>query len=214
MVTDLAVPAIAEPCELASPSATSSYRPDVLEVLRTGAAPLDPDRLIVPMKAAGRVIGTISLAAHRPRRRRRRTCSWPRTSACAPGRRWRMRGSTARRRGSRRRSRPPCYRRTCPTSRAAIWRPRYHPASHGLEVGGDFYDVFSTAEGQWYLVIGDVSGKGAEAAAVTALARYTLRSAAARRRSPASILRWVSEAMLDQDAAGGRFCTSPARTSI
>ena len=83
----------------------------------------------------------------------------------------------------------------------------YHPARQGLEVGGDFYDVFSTAEGQWYLVIGDVCGKGAEAAAVTALARYTLRTAAARRRSPAAILRWVGDAMLHQDAAGGRFCT-------
>ena len=50
-------------------------------------------------------------------------------------------------------------------------------------------------------MIGDVCGKGAEAAAVTALARYTLRTAAARRRSPAAILRWVGEAMLDQDAA-------------
>ena len=83
----------------------------------------------------------------------------------------------------------------------------YHPAWQGLEVGGDFYDVFTTAEGQWYLVIGDVCGKGAEAAAVTALARYTLRTAAARRRSPAAILHWVGEAMLHQDAAGGRFCT-------
>jgi serine phosphatase RsbU (regulator of sigma subunit) len=74
-------------------------------------------------------------------------------------------------------------------------------------VGGDFYDVFTTGGGQWYLVIGDVCGKGAEAAAVTALARYTLRSAAARLSSPAAILRWVGEAMLDQDAAGGRYCT-------
>ncbi len=83
----------------------------------------------------------------------------------------------------------------------------YLPASDGLQVGGDFYDVFTTGEGQWYLVIGDVCGKGAEAAAVTALARYTLRSAAARRRSPAALLRWVGDAMLHQDAARGRFCT-------
>ena len=100
----------------------------------------------------------------------------------------------------------------------------FHPAGQGLEVGGDFYDVFSTGDGQWYLVIGDVCGKGAEAAAVTALARYTLRTAAARRRSPAEILRWVDEAMVGQDAAGGRYCTiacahidlarSPARLTV
>jgi len=56
-------------------------------------------------------------------------------------------------------------------------------------------------------VIGDVCGKGAEAAAVTALVRYTLRTAAARERSPAAILRWVAEAMLSQDEAGDRYCT-------
>ena len=61
----------------------------------------------------------------------------------------------------------------------------YRPVGMGVDVGGDFYDVFSTAEDQWYAVIGDVCGKGAEAAAVTALARYTIRAAAVRRRSPA-----------------------------
>ena len=93
------------------------------------------------------------------------------------------------------------------TSRARSWPPPTTRRAQGLEVGGDFYDVFSTGEGQWYLVIGDVCGKGAEAAAVTALTRYTIRSAAARERSPAAILRWVDEAMLTQDGAGGRFCT-------
>jgi PAS domain S-box-containing protein len=84
----------------------------------------------------------------------------------------------------------------------------YLPAGAGLEVGGDFYDVFGTADDQWYAVIGDVCGKGAEAAAVTALARYTIRAAAVRRRSPAGILRWLSDAMLSQQTEEiGRFCT-------
>jgi PAS domain S-box-containing protein len=100
----------------------------------------------------------------------------------------------------------------------------YRPAGHGLEVGGDFYDVFNTAEDQWYAVVGDVCGKGAEAAAVTALARYTIRAAAVRRRSPSAILRWLSDAMLQQGDADGRFCTiacahldvsrSPARVTV
>jgi PAS domain S-box-containing protein len=83
----------------------------------------------------------------------------------------------------------------------------YRPAGAGLEVGGDFYDVFNTAEDQWYLVVGDVCGKGAEAAAVTALARYTIRAAAVRRRSPAAILRWLSDAMLQQSDGSDRYCT-------
>jgi PAS domain S-box-containing protein len=100
----------------------------------------------------------------------------------------------------------------------------YRPAGKGYEVGGDFYDVFNIADDQWYLVIGDVCGKGAEAAAVTALARYTIRAAAVRSSSPAAILRWLSDAMIQQSGDSGRFCTiacahldlsrAPARVTV
>jgi PAS domain S-box-containing protein len=101
----------------------------------------------------------------------------------------------------------------------------YQPAGEDFDVGGDFYDVFNVAEDQWYAVIGDVCGKGADAAAVTAMARYTLRAAAVRRRSPAAILRLLNEAMLRHESAEeGRFCTiaclhldvsrSPARVTV
>ena len=82
----------------------------------------------------------------------------------------------------------------------------YRAAGEGTDVGGDFYDLFSVAEDEWIAVVGDVCGKGAEAAAVTALARYTIRTAAVRRRSPAAILRWLNDAMMRQDL-DGRFCT-------
>lgn len=82
----------------------------------------------------------------------------------------------------------------------------YRAAGEGTDVGGDFYDLFSVAEHEWVAVIGDVCGKGAEAAAITALARYTIRTAAVRRRSPTAILRWLNDAMLRQDLEG-RFCT-------
>jgi serine phosphatase RsbU (regulator of sigma subunit) len=82
----------------------------------------------------------------------------------------------------------------------------YRAAGEGTEVGGDFYDLFSVAEHEWVAVMGDVCGKGAEAAAVTALARYTIRTAAVRRRSPTAILGWLNDAMLRQDLEG-RFCT-------
>jgi serine phosphatase RsbU (regulator of sigma subunit)/PAS domain-containing protein len=82
----------------------------------------------------------------------------------------------------------------------------YRPAGEGTDVGGDFYDLFSVAADEWIAVIGDVCGKGADAAAVTALARYTVRTAAVRRRSPAAILRWLNDAMMRQDLEG-RFCT-------
>jgi integral membrane sensor domain MASE1 len=84
---------------------------------------------------------------------------------------------------------------------------RFRPAQRGLVVGGDFYDVFQTGDGSWAIVVGDVVGKGPEAAAVTALARYTLRAAATRERSPSRILGLLSEALVTQGPAA-RFCTA------
>ena len=75
----------------------------------------------------------------------------------------------------------------------------FRPAGDGHEIGGDFYDVFQIADGCWMVVIGDVCGKGAEAAALTALARYTLRATAIRDGAePATLLRQLNEAILRQ----------------
>lgn len=51
---------------------------------------------------------------------------------------------------------------------------RHLPAGSGGELVGDFYDVFQTDRSTWGVVMGDVCGKGVEAAKVTALARYTI----------------------------------------
>jgi serine phosphatase RsbU (regulator of sigma subunit)/PAS domain-containing protein len=83
---------------------------------------------------------------------------------------------------------------------------RFHAAGAGYEVGGDFYDVFEMGGGSFGVSIGDVCGKGADAAAVTALARYTLRATAMREPSPAEVLRTLNEAMLAQ-RGDRRFCT-------
>jgi serine phosphatase RsbU (regulator of sigma subunit) len=84
---------------------------------------------------------------------------------------------------------------------------RYLAAGHGNEVGGDFYDCFATGPGEWAVVIGDVCGKGAEAAAVTALARYTIRTSVLHDPRPAAVLRELNEAILSQHA-DFRFCTA------
>jgi PAS domain S-box-containing protein len=83
---------------------------------------------------------------------------------------------------------------------------RYRPAGEGNEVGGDFYDVFATGRDDWAIVMGDVCGKGAEAAAMTALARYTLRAAAMQARKPSRVLSTLNEALLRQ-REDRRFCT-------
>lgn len=54
----------------------------------------------------------------------------------------------------------------------------YRAAAQGQEVGGDFYDMFAIDEGHWGIAIGDVCGKGPDAAALTAFARYTIRALA------------------------------------
>jgi PAS domain S-box-containing protein len=83
---------------------------------------------------------------------------------------------------------------------------RYRPAGTGSEVAGDFYDVFERHRGDWFAVVGDVSGKGAEAAAVMALARYTVRTAALARSRPSEVLQILNEALLR--SASDRFCTA------
>src|SRR5206468_1822702 len=83
---------------------------------------------------------------------------------------------------------------------------RFRAAGNGLEVGGDFYDLFETGASTWAVAIGDVCGKGSEAAAITALARYTVRAAAMRQDAPSQILSLLNEALLRQ-RTDRRFCT-------
>jgi serine phosphatase RsbU (regulator of sigma subunit) len=82
---------------------------------------------------------------------------------------------------------------------------RYRAAGEGVEVGGDFYDVFEI-DGSWLVAIGDVCGKGPTAAALTAVARHTIRAGAMMARSPSEILSLVNDAIL-RGSADERFCT-------
>jgi hypothetical protein len=85
---------------------------------------------------------------------------------------------------------------------------RFRPAGEGIELGGDFYDLFgAAAEGTWTALIGDVQGKGPDAAAVTALARHTMRAAAAYESRPSGVLTLLHRALRDQTGDEGRFCT-------
>ncbi|HLH13603.1 MAG TPA: PP2C family protein-serine/threonine phosphatase, partial [Solirubrobacteraceae bacterium] len=72
-------------------------------------------------------------------------------------------------------------------------------------VGGDFYDVWPVA-GDWMVVIGDVTGKGIEAAALTALVRHTLRAASEFDRSPARLLALVDATLKKRPALS--VCTA------
>lgn len=86
---------------------------------------------------------------------------------------------------------------------------RYRPAGNENAVGGDFYDVFERPDGGWSAVVGDVSGKGADAAALTALARHTFFAGALHGGDGAANLRLVNEALLRRAGPEG-FCTAVA----
>ncbi|TMQ93319.1 PAS domain-containing protein [Actinomadura soli] len=93
--------------------------------------------------------------------------------------------------------------KTLPSIPGVTVAAKYLTATHGSEVGGDFYDVFRTENG-WGLVLGDVCGKGEDAAAVTATARHCVRLASRWKARPGDVLGIVNEALLDED----RFVTA------
>jgi PAS domain S-box-containing protein len=82
----------------------------------------------------------------------------------------------------------------------------YEAAGEGIDVGGDFYDVFAVGPGHWGFVIGDVCGKGAEAAAVAGLARHSLRVLAREHRDVPGVLQRLNATILAEGEAT-RFVT-------
>ncbi|HVD70044.1 MAG TPA: PP2C family protein-serine/threonine phosphatase, partial [Actinomycetota bacterium] len=85
---------------------------------------------------------------------------------------------------------------------AALFLPA--EAEHGI--GGDFYDVFEMADGRTAVLVGDVCGKGVEAATVTGIARRTLRALTHLGR-PSELLQHLNRTLLQEDLQS-RFCTA------
>ncbi|WP_246078749.1 SpoIIE family protein phosphatase [Modestobacter excelsi] len=86
---------------------------------------------------------------------------------------------------------------------------RYRAGGEGLLVGGDTYDVLPLPDGRWMVLIADVCGKGAEAAAMAALARHTARAAATALSGPADVLQAVNSALVREAGPGPlRFVTA------
>jgi serine phosphatase RsbU (regulator of sigma subunit)/PAS domain-containing protein len=82
----------------------------------------------------------------------------------------------------------------------------YIGATQSQEISGDFYDVFRTPDG-WALAVGDVCGKGQDAAAVTAAARHAIRALAHVKTSPADVLAAANDVLVAGDH-GERFVTA------
>lgn len=97
----------------------------------------------------------------------------------------------------------------------------FRPAGDGSEIGGDFYDLFPTSDGRFGFVLGDVSGKGAQAAALTSLARHTVRAAAFYAPGTCQVLTVLDQAVADEGtddryltALFAFLTTAPGRVTI
>jgi PAS domain S-box-containing protein len=191
---------------------------DVTDALLTDA-PLDPEQLeilrkvgfrsamIVPMRARGRVLGDIALASAESGRRfdeHDLATAQQLADRCA------LALDNARLFAERSYIAKTLQEGLLPAALPEIPRVElavgYRAGRLETDVGGDFYDVFAAGDG-WLFVTGDVVGKGAKAAAITGLARHTLRAAAQYERSPAEMLRVLNRAMLDQFTDEEQFCT-------
>ncbi len=82
----------------------------------------------------------------------------------------------------------------------------YRPAGDGTQIGGDFYDVFRIGQHEWAMAIGDVQGKGVDAAVVSSLVRHTIRAAAIEHESPAEVLAVLNTVLFRDDS--DRLCTA------
>ncbi|WP_328473353.1 SpoIIE family protein phosphatase [Streptomyces sp. NBC_00448] len=84
----------------------------------------------------------------------------------------------------------------------------YRPAGEGLDIGGDFYDVFPLPGDRWAFMIGDVCGRGAPAATITALVRHTARAVAPLLADPVAVAGAINTALLERvPGTGGDFVT-------
>jgi serine phosphatase RsbU (regulator of sigma subunit)/PAS domain-containing protein len=88
----------------------------------------------------------------------------------------------------------------------------YLAATDGIEIGADFYDAYRTPAG-WGLSVGDVCGKGEQAAAVTAAARHAIRVIAHGSADPAAVLTGANEILLAEELSGGFVTASIAHLS-
>jgi serine phosphatase RsbU (regulator of sigma subunit)/anti-sigma regulatory factor (Ser/Thr protein kinase) len=87
----------------------------------------------------------------------------------------------------------------------------YHSLGDGTELGGDIYDLWAMDGGRWGVAIADASGTGPEAAALTAMVRFSLRALATAEDSPVTVLDKLNRALLGAEVGGlegERFCTA------
>jgi serine phosphatase RsbU (regulator of sigma subunit) len=164
--------------------------------------------LVLPLHARGSVLGTLSLWIMRPTNAfddtARRAAERLAQRAAMALDNARLHEQQAHIAGVLQRSLRP---RSLPEIPGFEIASRFQAAGEAYEVGGDFYDAFRAGSGSWSIVIGDVCGKGPEAAGLTSLARHTIRTATAPDTSPSDVLRVLHDS-IRAERSDLRFCTA------
>ena len=200
-VAHLAVPELADWCSVDVVDARGVMRRVALASADPAAAEGDPPNpRKVPMVARGRTIGAITFAAAESGRvlTEEDLPFFEQVALLAATAVDNARQYTERARASEtlQRSLLPERLPDLPGWRTASW---YQPGAPDVEVGGDFYDVFAV-QGGFMVLVGDVTGKGVQAAAMTALARHTARTAALYDPRPVGVLRLLNRVLREQSA--------------
>lgn len=176
--------------------------------LRTGGqVPLPPptEGFAIPLIARGQLLGTLSVGRHLERRHEPDEIVVLQDVA----RRAALALDNARIHAERRNAARTLQRSLLPPKLPHVpglgFGAAYVPTGDAAEVGGDFYDVVPLWDNQWLVAIGDVSGKGVQAAAVTGLVREVIRALARAGRPLSEMLERINETLVER--GGGRHCT-------
>jgi serine phosphatase RsbU (regulator of sigma subunit) len=163
----------------------------------------------------GEVLGSFCVVDTRPREWTERDLDVLRTLAGAASREIALRSAIANERELRRRAESLTH-----TLQASLLPPalppiagldvagRFHPAGTGIELVGDFYDLFRSRQGSWSFVVGDVCGKGIEAAKAASLARHTVGVAATQMNDPSSVLNVLNRTIIARRENPDLFLTA------
>ena len=171
----------------------------VAEVIRTGRAQMTTDSIVAPLAIADQPpIGALSLAMAESGRTFAETDL---ALAAELGRRAAAAVENARLYSERSEIATTLQQSLLPPDLPAIPGFRlaslYRAAGEHNDVGGDFYDAFEVPGG-WMVIVGDVAGRGAEAAALTALSRYTFRTAGKLLGNPIAALAQLNAALRER----------------
>jgi sigma-B regulation protein RsbU (phosphoserine phosphatase) len=183
--------------------------------LRAGgqvALPAPTEGIAIPLIARGQLLGTLSVGRHPHRRHEPDEIAVLQDVA----RRAALAVDNARIHAERRSVARTLQRSLLPPALPTVpglgFGAAYVPTGDAAEVGGDFYDVVSLRDRHWLVAIGDVSGKGVQAAAVTGLVREVIRALARGGRPMPEILERVNETLVERGR--GRYCTLALATVL